>query len=66
MNQLPTLTNLTFGQLFLWNGANNDNIRFPRGYMNEFEQFLKTTETLLNFNFGQRFMWIGTHNGHAS
>ena len=28
--RLPTLTNFTFGQFFLWNGANNDNIRFPR------------------------------------
>ena len=34
----PTLSNFDFGQLFMWIGANNDQIWLPRGLKSEFEK----------------------------
>ena len=48
LNWLPTLTNFTFGQLFMWIGPNND-------------QMFKPTWTLPNFTFCQLCMWIGAN-----
>ena len=34
----PTWSNFDFDKLFIWIGANNDQIWLRRGYMNDFEQ----------------------------
>ena len=37
----PTLSNFDFGQLFMWIGANNDQIWLPRGLKSDFEKCSK-------------------------
>ena len=32
-----TLPNLTFGRLFMWNGANNEQVWLPMGQMSDSE-----------------------------
>ena len=48
----PTLTwpNFTFGQLFMWIGANNGQIWLPMGYMSDSEQCSNRLELLINFS----------------
>ena len=60
----PTWTwpNFTFGQLFMWIGANNGQIWLSMGYMSDSEQCSNRLELLPNFTFGQLFMWIGENN----
>ena len=38
LNQIITLPNFTFGQLFMWIGANYDQIWLPMGWMSDSEQ----------------------------
>ena len=61
----PTWTwpNFTFGQLFMWIGANNDQIWLPMGFDEWFWAMFEPTWTWPNFMFGQLFMWIGANNG---
>ena len=55
-----SLSNFTFGQLFMWIGANNDQIWLPIGYIHEWLwAMFKLTWTWPNFTFGQLLMWIG-------
>ena len=59
----PTWTwpNFTFGQVFMWIGANNDQIWLPMGYMSDSQQCFKPTWTWPNLTFGQLFMGIGSY-----
>ena len=38
LDQMITWPNFTFGQLFMWIGANNDQIWLPMGYTSDSEQ----------------------------
>ena len=60
----PTWTwpNFTFGQLFMWIGANNDQIWHPYGLDEWFWAMFEPTWTWPNFTLGQLFMWIGANN----
>ena len=60
----PTWTwpNFSFDQLFMWIGANNDQIWLPLGYASDSEQQFEPTPTWPNFTFGQLFMGIGANN----
>ena len=60
----PTWTwpNFTFGQLFLWIGANNDQIMTSYGQDEWFWAMLEPTWTGPKFTFGQLFMWSGANN----
>ena len=55
-----TLPKLTFGQLFIWIGPNNDQIWLHMGQMSDYEQCSNQLKT--NFDFGQLFIWIGAKN----
>ena len=50
----PTLPNLDFGQLFMWIGANDDQIWLPMGSMSESEKCSNSLQrpnfTLVNFS----------------
>ena len=51
----PTWTwpNFTFGQLFMWNEANDDQIiKTSYGLYEQFWAMFEPTSTLPNFNFG--------------
>ena len=58
---LMTFDNFTLGQLFMWIGANNDQI-----WLLMLDEWLwamfEPTWTLPNFTFGQLFMWSGANN----
>ena len=55
--------NFTFGQFFMWIGANNDQIIMTSYGLDEwFWAMFEPTWTLHNFTFGQPFMWIGANN----
>ena len=59
----PTWTwpNFTFSQLFIWIGANNDQMSSYR--LDEwFWAMFEPTWTWPNFTFGQLFIWIGANN----
>ena len=61
----PTWTwpNFTFGQLFMWSGANNGQIWLAMTGLDEwFWAMFEPTWTLPNLTFGQLFMWIGANN----
>ena len=45
--QIITLPNFTFGQLFMWIGANNDQIWLPMGYVSDSEQCSNRLELYL-------------------
>ena len=60
----PTWTwpNVTFGKLFMWIGANNDQIDMTSYGLDELIWLMfKPTQTWPNFTFGQPFMWIGAN-----
>ena len=54
--------NLTFGQLFMWIGANNDHNMTSYGLYEWLRAMFEPTWTWPNFTFGQLFMWIGANN----
>ena len=60
----PTQTcpNFTFGQLFMWIGANNDQILLSMVQTSDSEQCAKLTPTLPIYTFGQLFMSIQANN----
>ena len=57
-----TLPNFTFGRLFMWIRANNDQVWLPMSWMSDSEQCSNRLGTWLNFTFGQLFMWIMANN----
>ena len=63
---IPTWPNFDFDQLFMWIGANHDQIRLPRGQTSDFEQCWNPTPIWAIFTFGQLVMWIWTHNDQIS
>ena len=64
LEQLITLPNFTFCQLFIWIGANNDQIWLSiiNGLDEWFWAMFELTPIWSNFSFGQLFMWIGANN----
>ena len=59
----PTLPNFDFGKFFMWIGANNDQIRLPRGLRTDFDKCLNRLPTWPDFTFGPLVRWIGANNG---
>ena len=47
LEQIITWPNFTFSQLFMWIGANNNQIWFPMGYMSDSEQCSNRLELYL-------------------
>ena len=59
---IQTLSNFDFGQLFMWIGANNDQI-WPHMTSDEwFWAMFEPIPTLSKCDIGQLFMWIGANN----
>ena len=57
----PIWPDFTFGKLFIWIWANNDQIRIPRGQMSDFEQCLNWL--LVNFLWPERQLWMAKLSG---